>query len=92
LQLAKDQGRVGFDWVLCGESNEAEGERFLTFARAEGYGPELRELNDVCYYRVEQGDLAALCVLIGTKLYGRPQGDPVDLLVEGFEWKPGGRR
>jgi hypothetical protein len=88
LQLAVDGGRPGFDWVLCGESNEAEQERFVAFARGEGYAPELREVNEVCYYRIEGGDLSRLCNLIVTKLYGKPPDEPLELLVEGFEWPP----
>jgi hypothetical protein len=84
LQLGVAEGRLGFDWVMCGDSNQAEADRFVEFARAHGYAPDLQEVNDLCSYRVHDGDLARLCVLVATEMYGRPLSDPIDVLTEGF--------
>jgi hypothetical protein len=45
-------------------------------------------MNNVQYLRVEDGDLAKLCNEIITSMYGWPEAEPFDLIVEGFAWEP----
>jgi len=88
LQFSLDDGRPGFDWVLIGQRNIEDEARFTEFARAAGFRPELMESNNVRYWRVEDSDLALLCREVVTKMYGRADTEPIDLITEGFEWKP----
>ena len=46
----------------------------------------MKEENNVRYLRVDDGDLAALCRDVITKLYKWPETEPMDLIVQGFEW------
>jgi hypothetical protein len=88
IQFSMDGAKPGFDWLLDGPQNTRDQDRFVDFARAAGYDPVLKEKNGVRYLRVENGDLARLCRDVITKMYQRPESNPVTLLVEGFDWKP----
>lgn len=86
LQFSTEDGEVGFDWVLVGEPNIEDEDRFVDFARAIGYTPVARERSDVKYLRVSNGDLAELAVQVLTSMYEVPASEPLDLIVEGFAW------
>ena len=85
LQLFKENGRPGFDWPLSAPRNVEDEERFLRFARAAGFQPRLMETNGIRHHRIEDGDLAQLCVRLITEVYGQPVDTPIELIVEGFE-------
>lgn len=87
VQFYKENGRVGFDWALEAQRNLQDEERFLSFARTEGFQPRLMETNGVRYHRVDDGDVLRLCTGVITELYGRPPETEVELIVEGFELK-----
>ncbi len=87
LQLFKEHGRAGFDWPLSTPRNLEDEARFLEFARASGFLPRLMETNGIRHHRIEDGDLAQLCTGVITQLYGQPVDTPIELLVEGFEWR-----
>jgi hypothetical protein len=88
LQFSLEGGKAGFDWVLIAPANVEDQLRFTEFARANGYTLKLEEMNRVKYLRVENGDLAMLCREVISKMYGLIETDPMDMIVEGFEWKP----
>jgi hypothetical protein len=87
IQFSMESGKPGFDWVLIAPRNIRDHDRFVEFAQAGGYHPEMQEMNNVRYLRVEQGDLAALCRDVITKMYSLPESELIDLIVEGFEWQ-----
>jgi len=91
LQFSTEDGDVGFDWVLVGERNVQDEERFVEFARGEGYTPVEREKHNVKYLRVSNGDLARLTTEVLTTMYRVPLTHPIDLIVEGFAWEREGR-
>jgi hypothetical protein len=88
VQFSVEGGTTGFDWVLLAPRNLSDEKRFLEFARALGFAPSLKEMNNVRYWRVEHGDIASLCGRVITEMYGMSDTQPIDLVVEGFKWKP----
>ena len=86
LQFSTEDGDIGFDWVLVGERNVQDEDRFVDFAREVGYTPVEREKHDVKYLRVTNGDLARLATEVVTVMYRAPATQPLDLIVEGFTW------
>jgi hypothetical protein len=88
LQFSLEDGHAGFDWVLLSPTNIRDEAKFTEFAHAAGYAPVMKEENSVRYLRVDDGDIAALCRDIVTKLYQWPESQPMDLIAEGFEWTP----
>jgi hypothetical protein len=88
VQFSMEHGRPGFEWVLLAPRNIEDKQRYLDFARRAGFAPKEMAMNGVSYLRVEDGDLARLCIDVITKMYGVSATKPVELLVEGFEWGP----
>lgn len=86
LQFSLENGRVGFDWVLLGQRNIEDKATFVGFVTRRGYSFTERTENGVTSLRIEDGDLAELCADVVTGLYARPRSEPLDLIVEGFEW------
>jgi hypothetical protein len=86
LQFSLEDRHAGFDWVLLSPTNIRDELKFTEFARTAGYSPVMKEENNVRYLRVDTGDLAGLCRDVITKLYQWPESEPMDLIVEGFEW------
>jgi hypothetical protein len=86
IQFSMEHGRPGFDWVLLAPRNKEDKQRYLDFARRAGFSPKETDMNGVSYLRVEEGDLARLCVDVITRMYGLSATTRVDLLVAGFEW------
>ena len=89
LQFSIENGRPGLDWVLLAPANVRDQARFSRLVEERGYRAEQREMNNVLYLRVEQGNLAELAVSVMQDLYGLSDTAPVELLVEGFNWRPG---
>jgi hypothetical protein len=88
LQFSLEDHKAGLDWVLIAPRNLRDEDRFLAFAKSSGFEPELREMNNVSYWRIEHGDIASLCRRVITELYGISVTQPLDLVVEGFTWTP----
>ncbi len=88
LQFSMEGGRPGFDWVLIAPRNIQDKDRFLAFAASAGYAASAKEMNGVKYLRVEDGDLPQLCMSVVTGMYGLKPSDQIDLIAEGFEWRP----
>ena len=86
LQFSLEQFRLGLDWVLLAPSNLEGKQRFTQFATGRGHTVAEREVNNVTYLRVEDGDLAALGQAVISELYALPPGTPLDLISEGFAW------
>jgi hypothetical protein len=74
--------------VLYQPRNIEDEGRFVAFARNRGFTFKSQELNGVRYLRVESGDLVALCRGVITDLYAVPPGEKIELIAEGFEWRP----
>jgi hypothetical protein len=87
IQFSIEDHRPGFDWVLIAPVNVRDQQRYIEFARSLGYEPVPMEENNVNYLRVETGDLARLCRQVLTTMYSWPEAQPIDLIVEGFNWK-----
>jgi len=86
LQFSLEAGHPGFDWVLYQQRNIADEARFVEYARSAGFSPRRTELNGVTYWRVERGDLVALCSGVITNIYHLSPTAPIELITEGFEW------
>ena len=86
VQFSVEGGRVGFDWVLLSPQNLDDQSRFAAIARQLGHTIEEREMNDVRYLRVEDGDLPQLAATVLKQLYGVRARDSLLLQVEGLEW------
>jgi hypothetical protein len=86
LQFSLEDGRPGFDWVLLAPGNIRDKDGFIAFVLGRGYSYIERTMNGVTYLRVEDGDLAQLCSDVITRFYARSREEPMDLIVEGFEW------
>ena len=86
LQFSLENGRAGFDWVLLGPRNIKDKDSFVEYLRRRGYSYSERKMNGVAYLRVEDGDLAQLGSDVYARLNARPRDEPLDMIVEGFEW------
>jgi hypothetical protein len=86
IQISLDNGKIGFDWVLLGQRNIEDREKFMTFARTQGVEPVARSMNGVSYLRVEGTDIAKFTANVVTGMYHRPSNDPLGLVYEGFAW------
>ena len=86
LQFSLENGRAGFDWVLLAPRNIKDKESFVEYLGRRGYSYSERKMNGVAYLRIEDGDLAQLCSDVVTRLYARPRDEPIDMIVEGFDW------
>ncbi|HEY7641681.1 MAG TPA: hypothetical protein VH814_18265 [Steroidobacteraceae bacterium] len=88
LQFSIENGTAGLDWVLLAPINVRDEQRAFDFLKARHAKPRRLAKNDVTYRRVEEGDLVQLCQHIMSGLYGVKADDPIDLVPEGFVWKP----
>ena len=88
LQFSIENGTVGLDWVLLAPVNVRDEQRVFDFLKARRARPRKLTENGVTYLRAEEGDLVQLCQHIMSGLYGIKANEPVDLLPEGFSWKP----
>jgi hypothetical protein len=88
IQFSVENGKAGFDWVLLAPRNIEDEALFVDFARQRGYTPARHEMNNVKYLRVEAGDIARLCSDVISELYRIPASMKVELITEGFAWKP----
>jgi len=86
IQFSIDQGKIGVDWVLLGQPNIRDQEKFTRFAKSLGYTVSEREMNNVQFFRIENGDLPTLCQGTISDLYAVPQGTDLLLIPEGFTW------
>jgi hypothetical protein len=86
IQFSIDEGKIGVDWVLLGQPNNRDQEKFTRFAKDLGYTVSQREMNNVRFLRVENGDLPTLCQGTISDLYAVPQGIDLLLIPGGFTW------
>ena len=88
IQFSIENGKFGIDWVLRAPRNIEEKTKFVEFAKSKGYKVELRKMNGVSYYRVEEGgSLFTLVNLVITELYGIKKEAPVGLVASGISFK-----
>ena len=88
LQFSIENGIIGLDWVLLAPVNVRDEQRVFDFLKARHAKPRRVTENGVTYLRAEEGDLVQLCQHIMSGLYGIKATEAVDLLPEGFSWKP----
>jgi hypothetical protein len=88
LQFSIERGTVGLDWVLLAPVNVRDEQRVFDFLKARHAKPRRLTENGVTFLRVEDGDLVRLCQDIMSGLYGVKANEALDLLPEGFAWKP----
>jgi hypothetical protein len=87
VQFSIEDGRIGLDWVLIGEVNRRDREKFLELARRLGHTLTERKAGNGCeYLRAEDGDLVRLCTASIRELYNLPETATVGLVWEGFDW------
>lgn len=87
LQYSIEDESVGLDWVLMGQRNIADKDELTAFIQERGYTVKERELNEVSFLRVEDGDLTALGLSIATEFYRQAMDTSVGLLVDKFVYQ-----
>lgn len=70
VQFSVENGVTGLDWILLSESNKREKPRVVQYALNRGTEWRECEMNDWPYLRIEQNDLAELCVSLIRDLWG----------------------
>jgi hypothetical protein len=88
LQYSLESDILGLDWILLGPRNVADKDQLICFIRSQGYAVEEREVNDVCFLRVEHGNLIDLGLSIAIDFYEQDLNAIVGLLVDGFDYEP----
>jgi hypothetical protein len=87
VQFSIENGRVGFDWVLIGEVNRRDRDKFHALAQRLGHTVKAHKSPNGCeYLRAEDGDLIQLCRASICELYGLPESAELDLVWQGFAW------
>jgi hypothetical protein len=86
VQFSVEGGRIGVDWVLLGPPNIRDKEKFVQLAGSLGYKVVEREMNNVKYLRVEDGNLPRLCEASIRDLYSIPSDAELELIPDGFTW------
>jgi hypothetical protein len=88
LQLSKERGRLGVDWVLISPANVADRPKVEGFMRSRGHSVSEHQENGVRFLRVENGDLDALAMAILTDIYRLKADAMVETVMSGFEFQP----
>lgn len=88
LQYCVEQGVVGLEWVLLGPRNIADKKRLTNYMKHQGHKVIAKEMNDVAYLRVEEGDIIQLGLNIVRDFYSIPEDAVMGLLVDGFLLPP----
>lgn len=86
IQFSIESGRIGVDWVLESQQNIRDQQRFSDIASSLGYSVQMREMSDVRYLRVEDGDLPRLASAALEQLYRVGDRTILTLQTDGFEW------
>jgi hypothetical protein len=84
IQFSYEDGHVGLDWVLLGDANIQDKDKFEEHLKSQGIKFQSRILNNVSYLRVTQGDLAQICIDVLVKLYGIKKEDLFDVYYQGI--------
>jgi hypothetical protein len=87
LQFCFEDGCIGFDWVLLGQPNIRDQEKFVQLATSLGYKVIPKERNGVKYLRTTEGDLPRLCERVTCDLYGKNKESKIGLLTRGIPWR-----
>jgi hypothetical protein len=85
LQYAIENLVVGLEWVLLGARNIADKNRLIKFIEKRGYIVTEREMNNVRYLRVEDGDIVKLGLSICTEFYKVDSNADMTLLTDGLD-------
>ena len=88
LQYSTEGGVVGLDWALVAPRNIADQKKVREFASNLGYRLEEHEMNNVHYLRVTDGSISELGTKIVEELYGVAANARLQMITEGFRWKP----
>jgi hypothetical protein len=88
LQYSIEGGVVGFDWVLISPRNVADKARVIEIAAKLGRRLEEHEMNKVHYLRTTGSNISELGVRIIQDLYKIDPNTKLEMITEGFEWKP----
>jgi len=86
IQFSIEDGRIGLDWCLIGPSNIRDKEKFERLALSLGSKVLSREMNQVNYLRIEDGELPQLCQKVICDFYSMKADTMLDMVVEGFSW------
>jgi hypothetical protein len=84
LQYSIESATIGLDWVLLGPRNSADKEALTNFIRRRKHKVETRDMNEVAYLRVEDGDISKLGLRIVYDFYGVRSDYAMGLLTQGF--------
>jgi hypothetical protein len=86
IQFSIEDGHAGLDWCLIGSTNVRDRKKVERFTAALGCAARLREMNQVKYLRIEQGDLPHLCQKVIIDLYAQRPDAKLTMVLEGFSW------
>ena len=89
IQFSYEDNRIGLDWVLLGEINKDNKDKFLEYAKRKGYRLIQKEGKGVKYFRAVEGDLVDLCQSIILELYDYNPNAPFGLVYHGAELEAG---
>ena len=82
LQFSKENGVVGFDWILLGPEKTRDQSKFESLAKENGYEVRSLEGNNVKYLRVESGDIVLLCKEIMVSMYKVSDEQKMELVAK----------
>lgn len=91
LQFSIQKGKVGLDWVLLGPRNIADKDLITKFITSKGHKVKVKEINEVSFLRVNEGDMAPLAISIVDDFYQMPIDADIGVLVSGFSLSIAGK-
>lgn len=83
IQFSVEDGKAGVDWILMSPPNIEEKPKVIEYAVSRGFEWREKEMNDWQYMRIDDGDVAGLCMSLITDLY---EAEQVELKYGGFRY------
>jgi hypothetical protein len=85
IQFSFEDGQVGIDWVLLGESNIRDKAKYEEYLISKNIQFKQKILNNVSYLRTTEGNLIFICKSILVEMYGVETKDLFDVYYQGID-------